>query len=760
MFPPVEFNSCSSEKPGPDFGSNVNQSADENTRSKSSYKSEWKKSTPKLRSDLRFFPQRNNGKSIIVIEDPIRSKFFRIGRSEYLFISMLDGKNTVVEAYEKARSKSPTAGNAIDFPLEQAEQICKFLSNAQLTRIADLESIQKKATANEKAKLVSHFNPIFQKLPIAHPTKLLERTQAIGKLLFSIPMLLVWICIVALSGYCLSNQWQEFSAASGGILSGNRWLWLIGVWMIMKAVHEFGHATACHRFGGHVRETGVAFICFFPVAYVDVSSSWRFSNKWHRITVAAAGIYIELLIAAFAAITWCSISDSIVRDLLYNITVVASVTTILFNANPLMKFDGYFVLSDYVESTNLYQKSQTAVLSKMGWLFQGSNSTEPTNLLLLGYGTAIVLWRIAICIGIFIAFSLMGEGIGLVLAIMASAFWIYPMLSKGIRAARKSTEPTQWKRLCVSGAIAASSIACACVFLLAPHRIIAPGVVCFSESQIVRPSVSGFVKELHVIDGQKVSMGDKLVSLRNKAIRNQLAQAKLSYQQAANRIENHRSNQAHRDVASETKMLRKLNADITHYEKQVECLEIYAEIDGYIQMRDSTTLLDSYVKSENEIMLIAQPDQKEIVAAFPQDQFDGLPDVHGKGERRATKLWGNLFLNEVGQLRCQLKRFEPRATLTPPDILLCANVGGSIPVKNVAAQTNIATDPDSNDIQFLSPHVIAKFEIDDWASEQLHAGQRVNVILQAKATSIGYQFYKSALGWLKHKYDSAIDSAN
>ena len=79
-----------------------------------------------------------------------------------------------------------------------------------------------------------------------------------------------------------------------------------------------------------------------------------------------------------------------------------------------MKFDGYFVLSDYVESTNLYQKSQTAVLSKMGWLFQGSSSTEPTNLLLLGYGTAIVLWRIAICIGIFIAFSLMGEGIGLV----------------------------------------------------------------------------------------------------------------------------------------------------------------------------------------------------------------------------------------------------------------------------------------------------------------------------------------------------------
>lgn len=760
MLSPNEFDSCSNANSDPDFDSSVNQSADGNSPSKSALTSDWKASTPKLRSDLRFFPQRNSGKSIIIIEDPIRSKFFRIGRCEYLFISMLDGKNTVLEAYEKARDKSPNTDNAIDFPLEQAEQICKFLSNAQLIRIADLESIQKKVVANEKAKLLSQFNPIFQKLPLGHPTKLLDQTQAIGKLLFSIPMLFVWISIVAFSGYSLSNQWQEFSAASGGILSGNRWLWLIGIWMVMKAVHEFGHAAACHRFGGHVREAGIAFICFFPVAYVDVSSSWRFSNKWHRITVAAAGIYIELLIAAFAAIAWCSISDSIARDLLYNITVVASVTTILFNANPLMKFDGYFVLSDYIESTGLYQKSQKAVFTRLGWLFRGSKSTESTSLFLLGYGTAILLWRIAMCIGIFIAFSLLGEGIGLVLAIMAAAFWIYPMLSKGIRAVSNSTEPTPWKRICISGAIVTGSMACVCVFLLAPQRIIAPGVICFSESQIVRPTVSGFVKELHVTDGQKVRRGDKLISLRNKAVRNQLAQAKLSYQQAVNRIENHRSNESHRDVASETKMLRKLRADIAHYEKQVNGLEIYAEIDGYIQMQESTTLLNSYVKSENEIMMIARPDQKEIVAAFPQDQFDGLPDGHSKDVLCATELWGKLYLSEIGQLSCRLKRFEPRATLNSPDILLCANVGGSIPVKNVADRPDKATDSDLNDIQFLSPHVIAKFEIDDWASEQLHAGQRVNVILQAKATSIGYQFYKSARRWLKHKYESAIDPAN
>lgn len=720
---------------------------------------EWMDSTPKLRSDLRFFPQRANGKSIIVIEDPIRSKFFRIGRCEYLFISMLDGKNSVSEAYDKALEKSANAVTEFDFELKQAEQICKFLSNAQLIRVADLQSIQNRVKANDKAKLLSRFNPIFQKLPLAHPTKLLEQTQTIGNLLFSTPMLFVWISVLALAGYSISNHWTAFSAASAGILSGNRWLWLLGVWVLMKAIHEFGHAAACHRFGGHVRETGLAFICFFPVAYVDVSSSWRFSSKWHRMTVAAAGIYVELWIAAVAAIAWCWVSDSIVRDLLYNITIVSSVTTIFFNANPLMKFDGYFVLSDYVESPSLYQKSQRAVQAKMGWLFFGNKSTETNSLFALSYGTAIILWRIAMCIGIFIAVSLIGEGLGLILAIVAAAFWVHPLISSGIRFLSQSTQTIPWQRVCISGALATGSIACIGLFLFVPQRVVAPGIINFAELQIVRTTVSGFVEELHVTDGQEVKIGDQLISLRNESVRNQLAQAKLSYQQAVNRIEDHRSSGSFSDVASETEMLRKLRADIAHYEKQVAGLVLRAEINGFVQMRDVTTLLDSFVKSENEIMLIAQPDQKEIVAAIPQYQFDGLSNGN-RGERAPeTELIGSLFLSEIGQLSCRLKNFEPRATVTSPDILLCANVGGSIPVKS-ATQQQDSDSSELENVQFLSPHVIAKFEIASEIGERLHAGQRVNVILQAKSTSIGYQFYKGAKRWLRHKYEMAVDSVN
>ena len=720
---------------------------------------EWMNSKPKLRSDLRFFPQRSNGKSVIVIEDPIRSKFFRIGRCEYLFISMLNGENSVSEAYDKALEKSANAVAEFDLELGQTEQICKFLSNAQLIRVADLQSIQYRVKANDKAKLLSRFNPIFQKLPLAHPTKLLEQTQTIGNLLFSTPMLFVWISTLAIAGYSISNHWTEFSAASAGILSGNRWLWLLGIWVMMKGIHEFGHAAACHRFGGHVRETGLAFICFFPVAYVDVSSSWRFGSKWHRMTVAAAGIYAELWIAAVAAIAWCWVSDSIIRDLLYNITIVSSVTTIFFNANPLMKFDGYFVLSDYLESPSLFQKSQKAVQAKLGWLVLGNKPAESNNLFALSYGVAIIAWRIAMCIGIFIAVSLIGEGLGLILAIVAAAFWIYPLISSGIRSLSQPTQTIPWKRLCLSGTLATGSIACIGLFLFVPQRVVAPGIINFAELQIVRTAVSGFVEELHVIDGQEVKIGDPLISLRNESVRNQLAQAKLSYQQAINRIENHRSSGSFSEVASETKMLRKLRADIAHYEKQVAGLVLRAEINGFVQMRDATTLLDSFVKSENEIMLISQPDQKEIVVAIPQYQFDGLSNRNHGMSGSNTKLTGHLFVSEIGQLHCHLKNFEPRATVTTPDILLCANVGGSIPVKNAATPPN-SEGSELENVQFLSPHVIAKFEIAPEIGERLHAGQRVNVILQAKATSIGYQFYKGARRWLKHKYAMAIDSAN
>ena len=173
--------------------------------------------------------------------------------------------------------------------------------------------------------------------------------------------LTIWLAVVALAIYLVCQNWLEFYAGSQGILSGYGWLWMVATWILLKAVHEFGHASCCHRFGGNVREFGLAFICFFPVAYVDVTSSWKVGNKWKKIATASAGIYVELFVAALAAIGWFCIDDPMIKSGLYNVMVVASITTVVFNINPLMKFDGYYMLADFVEIPNPF----TSVLRKV-----------------------------------------------------------------------------------------------------------------------------------------------------------------------------------------------------------------------------------------------------------------------------------------------------------------------------------------------------------------------------------------------------------
>jgi putative peptide zinc metalloprotease protein len=133
------------------------------------------------------------------------------------------------------------------------------------------------------------------------------------------------------------------------------------VFVFVKLIHELGHAFACRRFGGECHELGIMFLVFIPTPYVDASSAWSFNNKWQRIFVGAAGMIVELFFAALCAFVWVNVGDpqhNVVGQLAFNAMLVASVTTIIFNANPLLRYDGYYILSDWLEIPNLRQKSQ------------------------------------------------------------------------------------------------------------------------------------------------------------------------------------------------------------------------------------------------------------------------------------------------------------------------------------------------------------------------------------------------------------------
>ena len=198
---------------------------------------------------------------------------------------------------------------------------------------------------------------------------------------------------------------------------------MLVIWAVLKVVHEMAHGIACKRYGGTVSDAGVLLLLFTPMAFVNVTSSWRFSNRWHRIVVAAAGMYIELFISFIAIIIWARSSGGVMADVCYNIFIMSSVTTILFNANPLMRFDGYYILADSLGIANMYTKG-TKLFGDMlrSWFFgvpRTPNLCPPhEKRVALAYGILAFFWKITISLSLIIGASVLFHGLGKLLGII------------------------------------------------------------------------------------------------------------------------------------------------------------------------------------------------------------------------------------------------------------------------------------------------------------------------------------------------------
>ena len=241
-------------------------------------------------------------------------------------------------------------------------------------------------------------------------------------------MTLLGLLLIGAGMVVIATHWDEFIASSHLIFSPHNWLSMALAWVVLKIVHELGHALVCKRHGGEVREAGLIFILLAPAAFVDVTSSWRFASKWQRIHVAAAGMYVELVLAALAAMVWSQADSVVLRHLLFNMIVMASFSTLVFNANPLMRFDGYYIFADLLEIPNLATEGVRFVRQLGAYVFYGR--MLPSRELLGGrgwvvriYGLAAWLWRLVVCVSLLAAASVLFKGAGLVLGVAGAACW-------------------------------------------------------------------------------------------------------------------------------------------------------------------------------------------------------------------------------------------------------------------------------------------------------------------------------------------------
>lgn len=693
----------------------------------------------RLRDDLVFAPQTHRGEVFYHIECVGTASFYRVGYAEYVFISVLDGNTTFAEAL--AITSQRLAAKSLS--TQQATTIYLWLLEKGLGAFdaPDGNTNPFAQAGRSKSGPPAVPNPFWIKIPFGNPDKWIHSLLPAFSWLFSTWATALGLMMICAAAFTIATNWEQFLTASNVVFSPNNWLWMIVAWMGLKVVHELAHAFACRRYGGEVREMGIVFVLFAPLAYVDVTSSWRLPSKWSRIHVAIAGIYVELLVAAVAALLWPHMESKFVSHMLYNFIWMASLSTILFNANPLMRFDGYFILSDLLEIPNLYAEGNKAVTRHLDRVLFGSGArakqiTNRRGWFVGCYGWASRLWRVVICVSLAIAASVLFHGAGIAFAALAVVGWVCKPVIRMARdfVSRYNAQPIQvWRAGMISG-LAMIVVGFMLFRMPSPAAVLSPGVVEFQNVQHLRCLTSGFVREIFVADGQQVVAGDRLFRLENSEVsaayhdlRLSIEEMEVKLQLAVDRHETSAAQIAQREIAA-------LQERMHEIQRRFESLDVRAPASGKVICRSIGQLLGTHLIEGEQVLSIADEKSKEVIVAIDQRHFDTVvPRVGEPVQVRA---------GSQPRVTGKLVRLEPRASTQLQHPALSATEGGPL---------EVVSTPTGNETELAEPYFKAVVAIPADAADTLFSGQRTSVMIGYRSESSGITIYRTIRDWIQNK---------
>ena len=693
----------------------------------------------KLRDDVIVRPVPTADGVSYQLEDPVAVRFYRVGRAEYVLISLLDGRTSLAEAV----TVSSRALGHEAFSEQEATSVCLWLVETGLATPTEgsFESMTTKT-----ASLSSLFNPFWMKLPLLRPERLLDRLLPWTRWFFTGPAILAIVALWVAAGVVLAGHSEEFWSDSRQVFSSNNWLMLAIVWVVLKVLHEFGHGLACRYHGGRVTEMGVVFVLFAPMAYVDVTSSWGFRSRWKRMHVAAGGILVELTVAALAALCWTQATTPFARHLLHNIVVSASLTTLVFNINPLMRFDGYFILEDLLDLPNLGTTASRWLQSRLARFFYGEqrNVPVPTGLsghVIRSYALLSSIWRLTVSASLLAGAAVMFRGAGLAIAIGAMLLWyvkpVFELLGSLVTRWRRD----EWSatRAVLLGSLTAALVG-ALVFLLpSPFQRRAPGVVDYADLEVVRVSSAGFVEDIRVVNGQTVEAGDELVLLHNEELDARVTDLELAIEQS----EAKRIGQVNRKELAlaqiELRNQQALREQLTEARLRTEALTVKAPVAGRVLARRLDQQLGNYLKEGTELLVIGDDTRKEVLASIDQRDLEAFSVVHSDS--------ADLRIRGTGPTVSASLALEPRASTRLPHPALSAVHGGEVDV--VAS----ASDTDNEDVKLSEPRFLLRAKLDAAASSTVFAGQHASAAPLSGRRTIAQQLTTSLRDWARSLID-------
>lgn len=636
-----------------------------------------KQNVPALRSDLKLQPLTvdSTGTPNWILGDTLRTRYFKLGWVEYELLSRwhLEQPEQIVASANRETTLSVSP--------DDISKLVEFLENNELTVANNAKALNNLLAKSERKSTAlwrrGFRSTMFVRKRLYNPDKLLSVLVSLLSPIFekSTLFIIAWLCAAITAAIGVSAHAYEFKDAFSAFMTPGGLALFALTLLLLNVLHEIGHAMVAKRFGCRVSEIGVALIFMLPVAYCDTSDAWRLTSRKKRLLVNAGGIAAELVVAVLALLAWLVLPDGIPRTIAYFIAITSAISTLLINLNPCLKFDGYYLLSDWLGVENLQRKSFD--LGRWQWRKRILGDLEPIphpvtqRELTVLYRYAIFTWAyrfflyLSICAMVYqfwfkaLGITLMiGVCIAMLLKPLASELWHY------IRTIASGQ---------VSGARVGSLITVlafsALFFIPLPRSISIPAVISADTAGRVFNHTAGFVTAVNVETGQEIKAGDVLVQLRVPELDYREATLRLEiekFEYQLNRKTQWNKQQPHTEVSQAHIRSKQAELDQVIHEKERMALRapydaIAVAVPEWLQpglWLSANTILAEFVSNE----------EPEIRAYLPANKLAYIDSGTASFETHAGTDFNNLLLTSISDANINV--------LT--DTILSTQLGGVI----------------------------------------------------------------------------------
>ena len=731
----------------------------------------------RLRDGLRFTLHQNASLPWFLIEDEISGQYFRVGLPEYTLLSVLDGKKSLSEAV--AETSALLGGQA--FGERQVANLCRWVIESGLAETDASRAsrrIEEKRKKELTQKRISWLNPISFKFPLFNPDAYLTQLHRLTGWMFTVPAAIICSIMIIVAAVLLFAHWDEIFYQRIQTFSSNDFLWIVVSWVALRAIHETAHGLTCKNFGGEVPQTGILLLLLLPLPYVDVTSSWRFGSKYQRILTAAAGMMVELFVAAIAIFIWYQAEPGAIRYHAENVIFVATIGSILFNANPLMRFDGYYILADFVEIPNLYQNGRQYVKQWMKWAFL---ATAKPKLIESGrrarmikvYGFLSTIWFFLITVSLMLGAAGLLDGIGLIVALVGAFLWfgipIIRFVKMFLRSNEEQIEPINRVRFLWMSTACVVALLLAGWLLPGPSVFTAPVVIEYETQTDVRSEVSGFLKEISVDAGMMVAAGDVIARLENRELELEQKSITVNIREAELRAVTRLNASEIAAWQVEQESLDALNKRLTELNEQLEMLTVLAPHSGVVLSSELDSKAGTFIRPGDSIMEIGVPSRKRAIAMVKQSDSVWLREKKLKQIRADVEILGTWKETTIGIV----DSMQPRAQDHVPHPALAATYGGPLSViersqvdESESVTTGMvrgtgrqrrglggelidkANEPYSN-LKLVTPRVKVALKLDQESRDRLAPGQIGYAHFRSRNQSLGPYFVSNIYNWFR-----------